>query len=146
MLFGLAHLQCVTVHWTAVISPCFTMEEPSTELRWKRGYGLLFHAQLDVLMVNHAEFNDRLDMEISKAGSTSCYQALSLSVCLFLCLCFSFSFLSCFKYVYLYPHSDFLPTVQKEYWMYAFTFREAALVLAVGFAPPIWPHNLIWVF
>lgn len=56
VLMGLVCLQCVTVHWAAVISPCFTMEKPSTVLRWKMGQGLLFHAQLDVLMVNHAEF------------------------------------------------------------------------------------------
>ena len=55
-LMGPLHLQRVTVHWAAVSPPCCTMGKPSTEPRWKMGPGLLFHARLDVLMVNRAEF------------------------------------------------------------------------------------------
>lgn len=116
---GLVHLQCVTVHWTAVISPCFTMEKPSTKLRWKMGQGLLFHAQLGVLMVNHAEFmcysmmnyyGNRPLWKFPRQGIPRAIKpCLSVSVSLYLSACLFSLFRSCFFSLYLPPHLDFFP-------------------------------------
>ncbi len=148
---GLLHLQRVTAHWGAVISPCFTMEKPSTELRWKMGQGLLFHAQLDVLMLNHAEFMcysmmDR--MKIDYHGNfqgrenllLSSLPSLSLPLCIYPPVCLSFW--PCFPSLHLPPHL-------LNIWILnicGYFQRGEGVVLTVGFVPPLWPHNLIWVF
>lgn len=94
----------------AVVSPRLTVGEPSPEPRRKMGgQGLLSHAQLEALMVNHAEFMrySMMDYCGNKPQWKFPRLGIPLSIKPFVSLCLSAFLLSLACYLSLSPsHVD----------------------------------------